>query len=590
MKNAKVFGINALFEVDGYYRLDAILGIEQKRLRSDSDLLVQTIRVSFSQIQPFEHIEQFKFHAMQNSVWDVPLSNSLPLIVSVDLTLLKMMVPGSIWVNGEKIWSPEAKYSLEIDTISTKSTLLSSIAPQFHAQKNSDIKLIESQSAKINGVSSAVVIPAIEIIRYFFASSNSLVSHLFNTPRFTEALIQRCEVDQINKSIRLKMDKTLKKTDAKVMAWAAADEYAKRAMNLINASVVQELVLNPNKGLVYPLTNFPFKGSANLRVDGQFLTATDGKKVFLVTRIKDCDYQHPIKLIELEGMESFSYGSKTKAQNKQKVDVSEQAVPDEKVQLSLDLISHERPGRQKLRGGISNFGDSYSGIKDVQVRLCNEDGMHMPTFKPSSDYVKRQVASKIEQVQCSTLPANYGAEKTVIGLSLKEGYSSGEKHLNDREGKMELVLSVIDSLKDCLPEFNVQFVTNKGVSDVLDFYEFDTTHSVSNWSMIDGKPRKAIFVKLMFREFSVYLLEIERKKYERFALYFLANAIDGNQFNERGFLSRIARASGKNLSRQVFKSHFQICDRVYHSPVDYEDSFKWRIFSKIDEFLALRAA
>lgn len=590
MKNLVIGQLKQSFRKNSFYRLDCILGVELRGSKSDADLFVKKIRACFSRINSCENIEKVKFHAMKNGIWSVPLSNTLPKIVSVDLTLLKLMVPGSVWKDGELVWSPEAKYSLELDTFTAEETFLSLESPQFHAQKNNDIKLIKSRSALVNGVSSIVLVPTMEIIRYFFASSNSLVSHLFNTPEFVESLIHEFNVDQINKMTRLKMAKSLKKSDAKVMAWAVSDDNAKKAMNLINSSVVQELVLNPERNLVYPLTNFPFKGDASIQVDGHFLNVSDGRCVFLVTRIKDCDYQHPIQLIELEGIEPFSYRAKSNVLNKHKVDIAEQRVSTEKVQLSLNLISHERPGQRKLRKNISSFGDLYSGIKGVEVKLCNEECVNMPDINRLKDYVRKQVGSKIESIQCSTLPETYGAENNIRALNLRDGYGASERGFNDREGKMDLVLSVIDALRDSLPEFRVEFVSNNGVSDRLEFYEFDMNNSGSSWGTIEGRPRKAIFAKLMFRGFSVSLLEIERKKHEKFALYFLANEIRENHFDAQDFLSKISRAAGKNLSRQIFKSHFQIYDRVYHSPVDYQDSFKWRIFSKIDEFLQLRVA
>ncbi|MDP3651680.1 MAG: hypothetical protein Q8R67_08360 [Rhodoferax sp.] len=143
-----------------------------------------------------------------------------------------------------------------------------------------------------------IIIPCMEIIRFYFGSSSSLISQLFLPPLIRETLFTNASLDY--KSGRLKIELAERMSGASAadigrismepMAWRAAQHIG---VSCLKASTTQQAI--------HPQALFPFEGRTNLVASGKWLSFGDQlKATFLVYNLRSCAHPFPFNSLRYE--------------------------------------------------------------------------------------------------------------------------------------------------------------------------------------------------------------------------------------------------------------------------------------------------
>lgn len=139
-----------------------------------------------------------------------------------------------------------------------------------------------------------IIIPCMELIRFYFGSSSSLLSTLFK-PMLTRTELAKQYVKRSDESVFLRLADGISGASAADIARILYSPAAWSAASLIGKSALSCSSL----GLpIYQKCRFPFDGETDLHVSGQWLRH-DGSQVgtFIVYEILSCSHDFPFKSI-----------------------------------------------------------------------------------------------------------------------------------------------------------------------------------------------------------------------------------------------------------------------------------------------------
>ncbi|WP_265421880.1 hypothetical protein [Aeromonas salmonicida] len=139
-----------------------------------------------------------------------------------------------------------------------------------------------------------ILIPCMELIRFYFGSSSSLLSTLFR-PMLSRTSLARQYIKRTDGSVYLRLAEGISGASAADIARILYSPAAWRAATLIGKSALQCSSMGER---IYPKCTFPFEGVTDLNVTGQWITH-DGstRKIFVVYEIISCSHEFPFKSI-----------------------------------------------------------------------------------------------------------------------------------------------------------------------------------------------------------------------------------------------------------------------------------------------------
>ncbi len=143
-----------------------------------------------------------------------------------------------------------------------------------------------------------LLMPCIELIRFYFGSSGKLIQRLFAAPLRQETLWTSKRFNPANRHLHLVLASGLPGASATDIGRAAESQYAWRAAAGIHASCQKAAA---QRQQVYPYTGFPFEGTTNLTASGIWLPFGDRESAtFLVYRIRSCSHPFPFDSLSYE--------------------------------------------------------------------------------------------------------------------------------------------------------------------------------------------------------------------------------------------------------------------------------------------------
>lgn len=137
-----------------------------------------------------------------------------------------------------------------------------------------------------------MVIPTLELIRFYFGSSSALLERLFAPPLSMDSIFTNAVLhDGIGK---LDLAKGIHRRSAHDVARIAFDEVASDAATLIGNSCAAQAA--QRKDFIHPRAHFPFHGKTTLRAKGQWLSRGDApQRTFLVFELLSCSRRFPYR-------------------------------------------------------------------------------------------------------------------------------------------------------------------------------------------------------------------------------------------------------------------------------------------------------
>lgn len=136
------------------------------------------------------------------------------------------------------------------------------------------------------------------MIRFYFGSSSSLLTALFTPPLTKARLCTKGYYSDTSGRLKMNLSPRMSGFSASDIGRIYLSREAWQAAAEIGFSMMQS---NQLSKLLYPRTNFPFTGTTNLDVTGEWLQdEPNGERLFLVHSIQSCSHPFPFKTLVYE--------------------------------------------------------------------------------------------------------------------------------------------------------------------------------------------------------------------------------------------------------------------------------------------------
>ena len=535
------------------WRIDR-LGKIFSQLKNNNNLFIEV----YLRPANFHDNSVYNFARFDNSGREIPEYNQLKKI-PVNIGLLPILRVGSLWIKG-KLQNNEAvtdivtlknieinANTVEIINSNYKIKYLDSSGREQECklllQKNfaTDAKVpfsclkIQNENYK-NGI----IIPVIEIIRFYYACSTRLAHLTFSNPE--EITKISYAIDNETDKVVIKLPQQYTDQEAFILARILTSNIALSGLFQIKNSLIKIGVNEQPTTLLS--TNFPFINSTNLMVRG--IKIVDR---FLVTEI--CSCSAPFPDISVDRNNDNRKGDK-------KTDI-----PDDKKK------EYRREGRTpSLKGNsiIQNQYESVNCVSTLQFNLninCFSDLIGKKIEKPKKPFneYKAQKLAINEKINVTSLGVDLGtwSQTTIAPASISTFNTQSEK-----QNRAALAATFDNSVR-AIEHLNEEYSDIKATiympsSPACEFVPLTDSAHKAQWSYLVSKTktrRKVLLGKIEYKDKTFWLIEIQARKSEHFVtaiIYF--QAIDETKYltqllyvlaKQRGIWDKVP----KNSSLQI---------------------------------------
>lgn len=153
-----------------------------------------------------------------------------------------------------------------------------------------------------------IIIPCVELIRFYFGSSSKMLHLLFTKLISTELFWKNKQFDDSTSRLHLKLAAGISGMSASDIGRMALDQNAWRAARLIFHTCMSASV---QRDPVYPYTGFPFIGETDLVATGKWISSgvtTDA--TFVVYSLQSCSHPFPFAALSYEVTDNKKVGVK----------------------------------------------------------------------------------------------------------------------------------------------------------------------------------------------------------------------------------------------------------------------------------------
>lgn len=525
----------------------------------------------------------YNFAKFDSSGREIPEYNQLKKI-PVNIGLLPILRVGSLWIKG-KLQNNNAvtdiatlknieinANTVEIINSNYKIKYLDSSGREQECklllQKNfaTDAKVpfscfkIQNENYK-NGI----IIPVIEIIRFYYACSTRLAHLTFSNP--DEITKISYAIDNETDKVVIKLPQQYTDQEAFILARILTSNIALSGLFQIKNSLIKIGVNEQPTTLLS--TNFPFINPTNLMVRG--IKIVDR---FLVTEI--CSCSAPFPDISVDRNNDNRKGDK-------KTDI-----PDDKKK------EYRRGGQTpSLKGNstIQNQYESVNCVSTLQFNLninCFSDLIGKKIEKPQKPFneYKAQKLAINEKINVTSLGVDLGtwSQTTIVPASISTFNTQSEKQ--NRDALAATFDNSVRAIEHLNEEYSdIQATIYMSSSRACEFVPLTDSAHKAQWSYLVSKTktrRKVLLGKIEYKDKTFWLIEIQARKSEHFVtaiIYF--EAIDETKYltqllyvlaKQRGIWDKVP----KNSSLQIIT--------LKHTHKDIK-SYAQKIHKKISNFI-----
>jgi hypothetical protein len=178
-----------------------------------------------------------------------------------------------------------------------------------------------------------LIIPCVELIRFYFGSSGNLITKLFMPPLERKALYSDAKFDKASGRLSLELAERISGASAADIGRIHMDSVAWRAALHIGTSALAASIARQS---IYPQGLFPFDGETTLVATGKWLPLGDQpQSTFLVYSLRSCSHAFPFKSLRYESRAKNHEQQRRQKDSAQSGDrpyrSSPQDAPDQKV-------------------------------------------------------------------------------------------------------------------------------------------------------------------------------------------------------------------------------------------------------------------
>ena len=250
------------------------------------------------------------FVAKQRKVW-------------ISVGTLPVLRIGDIWRDGRLETAPD--YELETFTdVEISSDTVSLIKAGLNLEENGfllprgehpwHMQATQSSCSMIDLPGGRrLIIPCIELIRFYFGSSSNLLTKLFLPPLNREALYSKAHFSKINGQLTLALAEGISGASAADIGRMHLESDAWRSAVNVGTSLLKASLARQE---IYPQAHFPFEGGTTLTASGKWLSfAGQPRSTFLVYSLRSCSHPFPFRSLRYNVTSRRNSSAKTNEQN-----------------------------------------------------------------------------------------------------------------------------------------------------------------------------------------------------------------------------------------------------------------------------------
>lgn len=145
--------------------------------------------------------------------------------------------------------------------------------------------------------SQLLVVPCMELVRFYFGSSSELISRLFAPPLNRSKLHHKSFLTQKG-YMSLELAERIPRASAEDIARIAGSDAAWRAAALVSSSCLKASVAGRD---IYPQAVFPFEGTTTLQASGVWLPQGNREnRTFLAYQLHSCSHPFPFRTLRVK--------------------------------------------------------------------------------------------------------------------------------------------------------------------------------------------------------------------------------------------------------------------------------------------------
>lgn len=143
-----------------------------------------------------------------------------------------------------------------------------------------------------------IIVPCMELIRFYFGSSSSLLTALFLPPLQRDTLYTQARFDSKTRQLVLKLAAQISGASASDIGRLYLCKEAWHAAMAIGTSILKASTAGH---AIYPQCFFPFEGITSLTAAGKWLPGEGGPdRTFIVFNLRSCSHPFPFKSLKYE--------------------------------------------------------------------------------------------------------------------------------------------------------------------------------------------------------------------------------------------------------------------------------------------------
>src|SRR5450830_868328 len=158
-----------------------------------------------------------------------------------------------------------------------------------------------------------LIIPCIELIRFYFGSSSNLLTKLFLPPLKRDALYSKAHHSKINGQLSMALADGISGASAADIGRMHLDSTAWRSAVNVGTSLLKASVSNQE---IHPQAHFPFEGETTLAASGKWLSFSgQSRATFLVYSLRSCSHPFPFRSLRYNATARRTAPTKATAPN-----------------------------------------------------------------------------------------------------------------------------------------------------------------------------------------------------------------------------------------------------------------------------------
>lgn len=380
--------------------------------------------------------------------------------ISVKVGLLGLIRIGDVWQNGQCIYTP-AYQTERFEKLNINKTTVNIIKAGLPINEEYILPLDEHPWHRLQTMSYCVcvtfqnekriIIPCVELIRFYFGSSSRLLNLLFTRQISNEDFWKSRNFDHSSGHLHLKLAKDLSGLSAADIGRMVLDNNAWRAARLIFDTC---MAASTTREPIHPYTGFPFIGETDLVCTGKWLSyGTKPNATFVVYQLKSCSHPFPFKSLSYETVDNKKVAVKKNQPADQIPKSANKTVTLQSADIKAQSVVDTDPGKSKSNEELWMEGTPRF-IDLAKKRVWRE---RYDTIDPPATILVKGAASD-EQVGVGS---GKNSNKNTRSIDIGNGYNRSEmSEIDPKQHKF-----VLDGIKLAIKRLKLQ--TNKITTELI---------------------------------------------------------------------------------------------------------------------------